>query len=268
MKHLKTISILIISNYLRTCQAPPGGPFPSTRWGMARSGSYRHSSGDVWSNPKSLSGSSSESKSTATGLDDRPSNPSHRYSRSWRESEAERRCQNFLWADEASFTAHVFVWESYLLEQRQVRLLPQLAVQQGVRVRCLRWQVGGVTWQQVWQTDAWGAVTWGNTEGEREVNPVEVSGCCSRAMRLARGSSVICVSAGCYGYSCSDQEVSLLLRRQKTSSKKTTSSPRSCAMKVIVQLQHDSASSTASRQPAWRAKPVTSALWAEAKGKP
>lgn len=36
------------------------------------------------SRPKSLSGSSSESKSTATGLDDLPSSPSHRYSRSWR----------------------------------------------------------------------------------------------------------------------------------------------------------------------------------------
>lgn len=84
-----------------------------------------------------------------------------------REREAERRCQNFLWADEASFTVPAFVWESYLLQQRQVRLLPQLAVQQGVRVRRLRWQVGGVTWQQVWQTDAGGAVTWGNTERER-----------------------------------------------------------------------------------------------------
>lgn len=36
------------------------------------------------SRPKSLSGSSSESKSTATGLDDLPSSPSQRYSRSWR----------------------------------------------------------------------------------------------------------------------------------------------------------------------------------------
>ncbi|TNN38957.1 hypothetical protein EYF80_050883 [Liparis tanakae] len=42
----------------------------------------RHSSGDEWSSPKSLSGSSSESNSTATGLDERPSRPSHRYSRS------------------------------------------------------------------------------------------------------------------------------------------------------------------------------------------
>lgn len=147
-----------------------------------------------------------------------------------REREAERRCQNFLWADEASFTVPAFVWESYLLQQRQVRLLPQLAVQQGVRVRRLRWQVGGVTWQQVRQTDAWGAVTWGNTEREREreVNPVQVSGCCSRATRLARGSGAICVSAGCHGYSCSDQEVSLLSRRQKTSSKNhvVTEEPR------------------------------------------
>ncbi|KAG7277111.1 hypothetical protein CRUP_031324 [Coryphaenoides rupestris] len=52
-------------------------------WGVARSGSYRHDNGDAWSNPKSLSGSSSESKSTATGLVERPSSPSHRYSRSW-----------------------------------------------------------------------------------------------------------------------------------------------------------------------------------------
>ena len=84
------------------------------------------------------------------------------------EREAERRHQDFLWADEASLTVHVLVWVSYLLQQRQVRLLSQLAVQQGVRVRRPRWQVGGVTWQQVWQTDAWGAVTWGNTERERE----------------------------------------------------------------------------------------------------
>lgn len=76
---------VIESVRIHTCQAPPGGPFPSTRWGMARSGSYLHSKGDVWSDPKSLSGSSRESKSTAMGLEDRPSNPSHRYSKSWRE---------------------------------------------------------------------------------------------------------------------------------------------------------------------------------------
>ncbi len=153
---------------LRTCQAPPGGPFPSTRWGMARSGSYRHSSGDVWSNPKSLSGSSSESKSTATGLDERPSSPSHRYSRSWRDRVRKQLDVYFqILVPQTTCRICACVCVSYLLQQRQVRLLFQLAVQQGVRVWCLRWQVGGVTWQQVWQTDPWWAVTW-ETERERE----------------------------------------------------------------------------------------------------
>lgn len=34
----------------------------------------------------------------------------------------------------------------YLLQQWQVRLLCQLAVQQGIWMWCLRWQVRGVTW--------------------------------------------------------------------------------------------------------------------------
>lgn len=184
-----------------------------------------------------------------------------------REREAERRCQNFLWADEASFTVPAFVWESYLLQQRQVRLLPQLAVQQGVRVRRLRWQVGGVTWQQVWQTDAWGAVTWGNTERERE-RWIQFK---CQVVRAERCDWL--VAAVRFAYQLVATATAAAIRRSvcclagRKQAVKTTSSPRSRAVKVIVQLQHDSASSTASRRPARRAKPVTSALWAEAKGK-
>lgn len=47
----------------------------------------------------------------------------------------------------------------YLLQQRQVRLLSQLPLQQRVGVSGVRRQVGGVTRQQIRQADPRGAVS-------------------------------------------------------------------------------------------------------------
>lgn len=71
-----------LSSNSLTCQAPPGGFLPRTRWGMALSGSCHQVSTDSAVPPKSVSGRWRVSNRRATGLWDRPSKPSDRYSKS------------------------------------------------------------------------------------------------------------------------------------------------------------------------------------------
>lgn len=69
-----------------TCQAPPGGFLPRTRWGMALSVSCHQVRTDSAVPPKSVSGRRRVSNRRDTGLWDRPSKPSDRYSKSWRDT--------------------------------------------------------------------------------------------------------------------------------------------------------------------------------------
>lgn len=134
-----------------TCQAPPGRPLPRTRWGVACSGWYCHSNGEGRSSPKSLSGRRSESKSTATGLDERPSSPSQRYSRSCGNT-AQSRCQ----LPSHSHVLYLITGRAgiYLLQQGQVGVLLQFGLQDGVGVGALRRKIWHIPRQQVGHADS------------------------------------------------------------------------------------------------------------------
>lgn len=86
-----------------TCQAPPTGPLPSTKCVTRCSGSQNQVSSVSAGPPRSPSGRRRASNSRPSGLCERPSSPSERYSRSYGESTSawvsQRRIPRHSWQD-------------------------------------------------------------------------------------------------------------------------------------------------------------------------